>query len=1126
MTFEELFARVGARADSDDHDEFMADSAITDLQELRSLARPVTPGRHTAEENARTLVTELLAGDLHLKRWSHLLRTRMRSDGLLDAAAAELYQAVLALRTVIKSPEGPPPGFDSVGAGLFGRRLFGSEPDPETRGNIAYFLLANAPEDADRHYHALAVDLLRTAVEALPPTHPGRHEWRRLLDMADRRRRPVELDWEQILIDETSRWLFSQEPPERVTVEEIDARWEETTDRLWKRLMSVTAESRPELPDESVSDDAAALLSALRRPSPSLTTTQSRRRYAQACHLNAIVHILRAAFGTRVDREAEIARAVIFSTSVDQSENLIPGPAGLLIGRDARPEVRVHHATQWLIRPKSGSVDPALLPAAIILLVEVVRSCPPATPDHAQSLANLATAYGLRYERTGVGLDLDQAIACAENTLAVTAEDDPMLAARRGNLAVLRLHHARRTRMPVDHDRALAALEEAVAVTPDDSPDLSRMLSNLGTAYSERRLLPGRRPGQDHAPANITDLNRAIECTERGLTVGGDQEVTRELLCNLGVNYRERYRILGELPDIELAIATHERHLTGLDVGDPAQLKIIPHLAIAYEERFTANGTPVAPEILRGLGRRVESSNGGLPHHRLWACRSLGVLACRLGEYPMARTFLREAVELLALVFVPENEWQDREQLVGEHMGLVNEAIAAHCLANDPRGAVDIAELGREDVLPTLSGVQSDLNALEDQHPGVAEELHRVRRLLNQPHGTLIGDSGAQAIGHSAYRPGQRLRFQSEYRELLDHIRGLPGFERFLLRAGSRQHGHVTDAGSVVLVNADRLCGDAIIIPPGGDLLHIPLSKLAVADVISRGREFLAAVHFGAGLAGALRRRRVISKTLAWLWDAIAEPVLASLPPNSRIWWMPTGTLSLFPLHAAGIPGKPGVLDLAVSSYTPTLSALADAQARTAASVRTQLTVAMERTPGLPDLPDVVREAGTLRAQYPHALYLEGPDANTGRVLSALREATWAHFACHASLDFRTPSQGGLYLHDGRLSVPDISSLHLRQAELAYLSACSSAGKGIRHADQSISLASAFQMIGFRHVVASLWPLQDSHAAAVAAMFYERMPVEPTADAAPHVLRDIAIDLRQAEPDRPEMWTPLIHLGP
>jgi CHAT domain-containing protein len=186
------------------------------------------------------------------------------------------------------------------------------------------------------------------------------------------------------------------------------------------------------------------------------------------------------------------------------------------------------------------------------------------------------------------------------------------------------------------------------------------------------------------------------------------------------------------------------------------------------------------------------------------------------------------------------------------------------------------------------------------------------------------------------------------------------------------------------------------------------------------------------------------------------------------------------------------------------------------------LIVSLTDTPGLAPLPGAAPEAEALRNRQPGARVLADTEATTAAVTAALPEATWAHFACHADADLNAPARSGLHLHDGVFFVPDISRLRLTTAELAYLSACSTAHPGTRDADQSLHLASAFQLAGFRHVIASLWPLNDQVAAAAAESFYRDLA---TADDASVVLREVTLDLRAHHPDRPDHWAALIHSG-
>ena len=107
-----------------------------------------------------------------------------------------------------------------------------------------------------------------------------------------------------------------------------------------------------------------------------------------------------------------------------------------------------------------------------------------------------------------------------------------------------------------------------------------------------------------------------------------------------------------------------------------------------------------------------------------------------------------------------------------------------------------------------------------------------------------------------------------------------------------------------------------------------------------------------------MRGEDTLSEVLEWLWDAAAAPVLHQLghvaahetgQPWRRIWWIPGGLLGLLPLHAAGYHRRgtgETVLDRVVSSYTPTVRALAHARDHAAEwAPRRTLIVAMPTTP-------------------------------------------------------------------------------------------------------------------------------------------------------------------------------------
>jgi CHAT domain-containing protein len=95
------------------------------------------------------------------------------------------------------------------------------------------------------------------------------------------------------------------------------------------------------------------------------------------------------------------------------------------------------------------------------------------------------------------------------------------------------------------------------------------------------------------------------------------------------------------------------------------------------------------------------------------------------------------------------------------------------------------------------------------------------------------------------------------------------------------------------------------------------------------------------------------------------------------------------------------------------------------------------------------------------------------------------HLAAHAVVDEGKPERSAVLLaagserEDGLLQVREIARLELRD-RVVVLSACSSASGETIAGEGPLGLARAFFAAGARTVVASLWPLRDDEAAALA----------------------------------------------
>jgi len=88
-----------------------------------------------------------------------------------------------------------------------------------------------------------------------------------------------------------------------------------------------------------------------------------------------------------------------------------------------------------------------------------------------------------------------------------------------------------------------------------------------------------------------------------------------------------------------------------------------------------------------------------------------------------------------------------------------------------------------------------------------------------------------------------------------------------------------------------------------------------------------------------------------------------------------------------------------VSSYIPSLRALAYARSRPRARERRLITVSMPTTPEMAPLPGTVAEAETIARRYSGSMMLTAEAATVAEVIGEISSSTWVHFACHATID-------------------------------------------------------------------------------------------------------------------------------
>jgi tetratricopeptide (TPR) repeat protein len=820
---------------------------------------------------------------------------------------------------------------------------------------------------------------------------------------------------------------------------------------------------------------------------------------------------------------------------------------------------------KWILvtRYDSGRDQSDLL-EAIEVGHTLLDSAAPDDPDRALMLLDFASLYWRRYERTQAVADLDAGIRYGRQGLELIDEHDdgPQAASSKDDLAVLLRHRGDRTGNTADLLEAVRLSRQAVAGFPAGDFDWIGIYSGLGESLRRAgrvmrdadMLREAVHVAEDVARASVerrhpavagyrqnagvsclalaqvessrTTLVRAVEHLRAALALAesGVWQDSAAVRSDLGTALAALASLDDDPTLLDEAIA-HQADAVGGSPDNPATAQLRINLGAAVRTRYERDRNVEDRARAIGLFRAVAGLEPISTRLRLIGARSWGLLEAEAGNWPDARLALGLAVDLLTQVSGPNLLRDDQERHLMGEPGLVAEAVAAALEVDEVDGAAELFEQGRGVLTAHALDLRTDVGRLAEQHPRLAESFLRLRDSLD---------------GESPDLDSRHL-WTGRWHELLREIRDLPGHTDFLRPLTAVQLRAASSAGPIVMVNVAGHRSDALIVQPDRiTSLPLPASRSsmeqnALGFVV--GREML----FNESLSPTQvdRANDRTREALRWAWQAVTGPVLSHLglhePPEPgarrpRMWWMPSTLLNFLPLHAAYDPeGGTSVLDLTISSYTPTVRSLVAARATTTRDVdgAGPLVVAMERTPGLSDLPGVAAEARFIRDEIPGTVSLINEGAAPDVVRESLTRHPWVHFSCHGHSDRTDPSAGYLVLADGaRLSLLEISRLRI-DGELAFLSACSTGAPGLALVDESVHLAGAFQLAGYQHVIAAMWPILDAIAVRVAQRVYTLIrPGAPSVDHTAAILHDAMLKVRADYPDKPALWAAFVHIGP
>ena len=507
------------------------------------------------------------------------------------------------------------------------------------------------------------------------------------------------------------------------------------------------------------------------------------------------------------------------------------------------------------------------------------------------------------------------------------------------------------------------------------------------------------------------------------------------------------------------------------------------------------------------------------------------------------------------LTAVRSLETADRQYLLSHAAGLAaNTAGAALRMSKQPSEALTILEKGGGLLASSLDEIRTDIKELRLACPVLAEAFIRLRDELDSSTGSEAAEKDLSSNGVQGRRRRDAVKALDE---LLLQIQEKSGFEDFLGPLTNQQMLPAADYGPVVVLNSSWMGVDAIIIQED------QLTSLVFPEVKDfQTLQFMPEHEYGSVQA------------LEILWNAFISSILDHLgftetPVDGQnwphVWWIPTGPLSRLPIHAAGLHFKRSgetVMDRVISSYAPSVKSSVHGRRRE--NIRKgpvqALLLAMESTQSQAPLPKAKEEVD-LVSKICESMnvtpLLSGSDKK--EALDHLRSSKIFHFAGHGYTDRANPSKSHLCFSNASdpLTVANFLELNLHEESpfLAYLSACSTGRvQDEQFIDESIHLISACQLARFRHIIGTLWKVQDEHCVDIARITYETIREGGMTDdsvcrglhRATRAMRDVWSDMMEEDgssalhgEDReardvvpceedeaaPAYWVPYVHFG-
>ena len=405
------------------------------------------------------------------------------------------------------------------------------------------------------------------------------------------------------------------------------------------------------------------------------------------------------------------------------------------------------------------------------------------------------------------------------------------------------------------------------------------------------------------------DIDNSIRALEEGINLMEETDVRRSTLYNnIGIALLSRFKRTQQLKDIKSALQASEDAVKLAPLDHPDRCSFLVNLGNSLEASSIFTGSTHDRErAIQAFEKAVDISHGH-PSTRIDAAHKAAMLIS--DDLSRICQLLKLAVELLPLTSSRALKRGDQQYSLSKRSGLVSTAVAS-LVASEEYSTFDalrLLELGRGIIASLYIDLRSDINILETSYPELAQRYKNLRDLLDGPQTKTLNISTRRNSSRDFEVQGPRqLRLSNQFDQLLVEIRSLKGFESFLQGSLESESKWLARSGPIITFNIADSGSHAFVITY--DRIRVlELPALRSTELMTKAILFLDVME-RASLKNYSIAKETLRDILIWLWDKVVEPVLTEAgfhetPSNGmawpRVWWVPSGWLSVLPIHAAG----------------------------------------------------------------------------------------------------------------------------------------------------------------------------------------------------------------------------------